>query len=109
MARAKYEDDITEKAIYAGDTPVGFCVYGIEPETNDPWIIALIIDKNHQNKGYGKETILLLIDELKRIAPNKCIYISHRLENKHAGRLYTNMGFTDTGKINENERVLIYK
>ncbi len=109
MARAKYEDDVKEKAIYAGDIPVGFCVYGIDPETSDPWIIAIVIDKHHQSKGYGKESVALLIGSLRAIAPGKAIYISHRPENARAARLYAKLGFLDTGKTIDGERVLVYR
>ena len=108
MARAKYEDDVKEKAIYVDNNLVGFCVYGIEPETDYPWIISIIIDKKYQNKGYGKAGIMLLISLLKSISSHKEIYICHRFENKHAEHVYKSIGFIETIKTIDNEKILVY-
>lgn len=58
--------------IYDGDTPVGFLMigYGVDDDWENPPAIAfgnyslwrLMIDRNHQGKGYGRQALKLTLD-----------------------------------------------
>ncbi len=105
MAECKYRKDFTEFAIYNDDLIVGFTVFGIEPETNNYWIIAIIISEQYQNKGFGKQAILKLVELLKNRPNCKKIFIGHHPENKIANHVYESLGFIDTGKVEDGEIV----
>ena len=107
--------------IYDNDTPIGFLMIGFD--TDDYWddapIIAkdnynlwrLMIDKNYQNKGYGKEAVRLALEFIKTFPCGKAEYcwLSYEPENEIASRLYHSFGFTETGETDGEELIAILK
>ena len=60
---------------------------------------SLYIDKEHQGKGYGKAAMEKMI-ELLRTMPNRMadyVYLAYEAENEAARKLYTSLGFVETG------------
>lgn len=93
IAESKYVDDFELRAVYWNDYLVGFLVYCKKPdEDGNHWIPALMIDENHQGKGYGKTAMKKLI-ELMELMGYKRIMIGHRPANFIAGGLYESLGF----------------
>ncbi|GFN32809.1 GNAT family N-acetyltransferase [Paenibacillus xylaniclasticus] len=93
IAESKYVDDWDLRAIYDDDVLVGFLVYCTKPDQDDNyWIPALMIDANHQGKGYGKAAMKALIG-LMSLANCTRIMIGHRPNNSIAGKLYESLGF----------------
>ena len=105
----------TAYAIYAGDTMVGFIQYSYTPLwPEDPWdsdsynLWKLMIDVNHQGKGYGKQAILKIIDEMKTMPNGPASYIDVHVcpDNEVAMKLYDSLGFKDSGLRNDDCIVL---
>lgn len=92
-------------AAYDGETMIGLTMYGYVDETEGDVvmkgheIIRLMIDHEHQNKGYGRAILNYVIAELKADPACDTIIIMFEPENEIARHLYTSIGFTDTGKI----------
>ena len=103
MAESKYNGDFKELAVYHQDEIVGFCVYGIDPDDGSPWIIALMIDKKYQGKGFGRETVKELVNLIWKNCDCNRIIIGHRPSNEIAGKLYESLGFERTGQIIDGE------
>jgi diamine N-acetyltransferase len=103
MAESKYNSDLKELAVYYQDEIVGFCVYGIDPDDGNPWIIALMIDKKYQGKGFGRETVKELINLIWKNCDCNKIIIGHRPNNVIAEKLYESLGFERTGQIIDGE------
>jgi len=93
LAEAKYETSYRPMAIYAGETLVGFSVYGKDPEDGSYWIVALLIDAKYQRRGYGREAVLALVDLMRQRHSCKQVIVGHRLENEAATALYESVGF----------------
>ena len=107
--------------IYEDDTPVGFLMIGFD--TDDYWDDApsiskgnynlwrLMIDKNHQKKGYGKEAVRLALEFIKTFPCGKAdfCWLSYEPENEVASRLYHSFGFAETGEMDGNERIAVLK
>ena len=57
----------------------------------------MMIDKKHQGKGYGKEAIKLVIEDIQSIKEDRhqTITLSYEPDNEHAKRLYEKMGFRE--------------
>ena len=70
------------------------------------WIIRLMIDKNHQRNGYGKDAILKVIEILRNKPGCHRIVTSYEPENLIAEKLYLSLGFEKTGRIEEGEIIL---
>jgi diamine N-acetyltransferase len=99
-------------AIYDKDTMVGFIMLSYckadetEPE-NIYCIWRLMIDKNHQGKGYGKETMAKAIELIKTFPHGEAtaVMLSYEPENLVAKALYAAFGFVETGEIEDDEAV----
>jgi len=93
-------------AIYNGMSPVGFAMYALDRDENEYWIYRLMLDKNQQRKGFGREAMKLLIAQIKKEAPDRrAIYISFEPNNEGAKRLYTSLGFVPDGREVDGETV----
>lgn len=95
--------------IYNGETPVGFLMIGfnIADEEDDPEKFPLLvnnyliwrfmIDKNYQNKGYGKKAMELALEFIRTFPCGKADYcwLSYNPENEIARKLYRSFGFEE--------------
>lgn len=102
-------ENLYSRAAYDGDEMVGFTMFGYDPETQPRryWIVRLMVDLDHQGKGYGRAIMNAVIDILKQQPGCDAIYISFEPENDPARALYSSLGFVDTGTIEEGE--VVYK
>lgn len=109
LAQSKYEPESVPLAAYDGETMVGFVMY--HPEDygiSQLWFIErLMVGQKYQGKGYGRATMETLIARLKAIPGYAAILISFVPENVAAQKLYSSLGFVDTGEIEEGE--LVYR
>lgn len=107
LAQAKFEPESVPLAIYDDATMVGFIMYHPEDyELAKIWFIErLMVGKQYQGKGYGRAGMSTLIDQLKAQSGYIAILISFVPENVAAEKLYTSLGFQDTGEIEEGEKV----
>ena len=62
-----------------------------------------MIDKNHQNKGYGKAAMQLALDFIRTWPCGEAEYcwLSYEPENEVARKLYKSFGFVEAEKIPE--------
>ncbi|WP_244991439.1 GNAT family N-acetyltransferase [Clostridium senegalense] len=99
-------------AIYDNDIMVGFIMlsYNEKDENDDKntyWVCRLMIDKDHQSKGYGKKTMIKALELIRTFPYGKAsaVYLSYEPENVVARTLYASLGFVETGKIEDGEMV----
>ncbi len=106
IAESKIYPECVPLGIYVKDRPVGFLMYAFNRADESYWVCRLMIDRYFQGKGYGKEAMSQIIDELKK-RPN-CDYLklSTSPGNLGAQRLYESLGFRKTGEIVEGEEVM---
>jgi diamine N-acetyltransferase len=105
-------------AIYDDDTMVGFIMMSFEPKGSDELfqedvyeIWRLMIDKKHQNKGLGKQTMKQALDIIKSFphGPAKTVVLSYDPHNTVAKHLYESFGFRETGDMDDDEMVSVLK
>ncbi|MBP1996665.1 GNAT family N-acetyltransferase [Paenibacillus eucommiae] len=89
-------------AIYAEEEQIGFAVYAVDPGDGNYWIMAFMIDKNFQSKGFGRIAMNALIRYIKTEHNCNKILLGHRPENERAANLYTSLGFMEI-KRNDSE------
>lgn len=100
IAESKYIKNWVVKAIYLGEELIGFTMYGLfEDEGGRVWLDRFMIDEKFQGKGYAKKILLQLIKHISKEFNNDKIYLSIFEENKHALRLYENIGFKFNGEL----------
>ncbi|MFD1175916.1 GNAT family N-acetyltransferase [Paenibacillus puldeungensis] len=109
IAQSKVEKGWITKAIYNEDTMVGFAMYGFSEEDGLFEICRIMIDHKFQRKGFGREALRLIIDELSHNKNCTEIYISFDPNNHSAQKLYEEIGFENTGQIMDDEMVYCLK
>ena len=108
LAEAYVQPQCTPRAIYAGDTMIGFAMTEFIAATGAFNIPRFMIDIDWQGGGYGGEALRAIIDALKSEREDAPILISLTPENEAARRLYERHGFEDTGQRFHGEDVLRY-
>ncbi|MCA9878509.1 MAG: GNAT family N-acetyltransferase [Thermomicrobiales bacterium] len=103
IANAAVEPTFVPLAIYANDALVGFAMYGQHPRTSAWWVIRLMIDREHQGKGYGRAAMKAVIAMMVERVGCDEIVTSFNPENTVAAHLYASLGFQPTGEIEDNE------
>ncbi len=102
IAEAHYppdDDPVWLRAIYAGETPVGFIMTSEAPDQGKYFLWRLMIDAKYQSKGYGSQAVELLIERI-RASPNpEELITSHLKDVGDAGTFYQRLGFVYTGEI----------
>jgi diamine N-acetyltransferase len=98
-------------AIMAGDTVIGYALYGYFPEdpTGECWVGRLMIGLDHQRKGYGRIALRQIVADLQTMADCSAILLSINPENAGARALYESEGFVHEGRIEDDELVFVYR
>ncbi len=86
-------------------------VYEDDPKLSDENYVLwrLMIDREHQGKGYGREALSLAIDYLRKnnkYGAKHC-WISYEATNEVARQMYFNFGFRETGEVSDGEIVAV--
>ena len=103
IVQSVFEENWTVKAVYADNILVGFTMYGYNDKESFYEICRIMIDRKHQRKGYGKQALRLMIDELRQKSDCNGIYLSTDPNNRKAINLYEGFGFKNTGKEIDDE------
>jgi diamine N-acetyltransferase len=100
------------RAIYAGDTPVGFVMIsdGItvtNPAYLGPYFLwRLLIDRRYQGRGYGSAALRLVV-EYVRMRPNARVLLCSAVQGPASPiGFYLRQGFRTTGEVHEGEIVI---
>jgi len=94
--------------IYNENQLIGFAMYGAFSKHKYTWIDRIMIDKDYQGKGYGKEAMLKLIDIVTDKYQVDDVYLSLYDDNKVARQLYERIGFHYINEKDKNGE-LIFK
>jgi len=108
LAQLNFLDDFHAKGIYADDEMVGFTLFGIDDEDHEYWMYRMMIDHKHQGKGYGKQAVQLVIEDIRSMKEERhqLINLSYEPENEVAKRLYGQLGFNEVeGFLVDGEQV----
>ncbi|HJQ30133.1 MAG TPA: GNAT family N-acetyltransferase [Rubrobacter sp.] len=100
-----YEEVWQPLAIYREGEPVGFAMWGLNREEQSHWIGGLVIGAEHQGKGYGRTAMEALLHHLAAQPGYREAALSCDPENTVARRLYTSLGFVETGERVDDELV----
>ena len=111
IAESKYYDGWKPVCVYNDDMLIGFAMYGKcseDVEHNRVWLDRFMIDRNFQGKGYGKQSLGVLIRHIKKLYNVSEIYLSIFEENSLALKMYKNLGFEFNGELDYGgEKVMV--
>ena len=100
------------RAIFAGDSPVGFVMISDNippgrPEYLGPYFLwRLLIDQRWQRRGYGRAALDLVVDYVRSRPGAQTLFTSHVPGEGSPLGFYLQYGFTLTGDIFDDEPVL---
>lgn len=97
IAQSKYEEGWIIKAITADRVLVGFTMYGYCEELKGYEICRFMLDQHFQGKGYGKEALKVIIEEMKNNFHCNKIFLSTAPDNERGKHIYKAAGFMPTG------------
>ena len=100
------DDPVWIRAIYAGNTPVGFMMTSEAPELGTYFLWRLMIDAQHQSQGYGKKALALLIARIVASPNAKELITSHLKGPGNPGPFYLKVGFEYTGEMIDRDHVM---
>ncbi|CAB5532235.1 Spermine/spermidine acetyltransferase [Pseudomonas putida] len=94
-----------EEAVQTGEL-VGFLMHALDPDENSRWIYRLMIDRNHQGRGYGRAALRALMAHLHSLPGGPSVALGVDPENVGARRLYASEGFVETGEVIDGELIM---
>ena len=105
ISESEIEPAFVPLAIYADDKVVGFAMYGLDPDDGKYWIYRLMIDVDHQGKGYGKAALMQLVRRLSELPDCDEVVAGYKPWHNVAGALFGELGFDRTGEMLSGEFV----
>lgn len=105
LAQSKFEPQARPRAIYAGDTLIGFIMYDLEMDDTPPQaaIYRFMIDKAYQKMGYGRAALTRTIEEIRQVPGLARISISYLKDNSVAKDFYASFGFVESDSAPDNK------
>ncbi|MGV2831863.1 GNAT family N-acetyltransferase [Myxosarcina sp. GI1(2024)] len=112
LAEALFSEEAWFRAIYYGESPVGFVMLYDEklrkvPSTNpEAFLWRFMVDAKFQGQGIGKTALELVIAHVRAKGVFTSIKTSYVPEPGSPEGFYLNQGFKHTGKMLDGEVVL---
>lgn len=97
LAESKFYPNMLPLAIYASERPVGFVMFGQQPDPRDQqfWIYRLMIAEGEQRRGYGRSAMEQVISRMAALPGCHEIVIGYERDNAVAARLYASLDFRE--------------
>lgn len=98
--------------VLAGHRPVGFVMIypWTEGEERVVTIVRLMIDQRFQGRGFGRAALLESLEWAQTIEPSVSRFsTSAKPDNTAAISLYKSVGFTPTGKLDDDGEIILSK
>ena len=108
IAQAHCSENAWMRAIYLGQTPIGFVLLHIGSDWEDGidcpgvFLWRFMIAKQYQGQGYGKIAIKVLTNHLKNLGIPR-LYTSYHLGKGSPEGFYRRLGFKPTGDFYGDE------
>ncbi|MBX3002617.1 MAG: GNAT family N-acetyltransferase [Anaerolineales bacterium] len=106
LAEALFQPKAWYRAVYAGETPVGFMMMEEDPEQGRYYLWRFLIGAEHQGKGYGYQAMQLLIERVKQLPKATEMTLSYVPDEHSPQPFYKKLGFVDTGEVDEDELIM---
>lgn len=111
LAQLNFLESFQAKGIYWNEEMIGFALYGIDEDDHEYWIYRMMIDKQHQGKGYAIKAIQLILEDIRaqKEDHHKTVTLSYEPTNEHARQVYQKAGFKEVeGLLIGDEQVARY-
>ena len=109
IAEAYFSKEAWFRGIYNGDDPVGFIMLYADSKKTEYFLWRLMIDQEHQGKGFGYLAMEQAIAHVKSLPGAKELVTSYVPGDGNPSPFYYKLGFEETGEWEEGEKVLKLK
>ena len=106
IAQAYFEPRAWFRAIYAGETPVGFLMTFEDSAEGACFLWRLMIAGYFQGRGYARRALDLLVEEIRTRLGASEIRSSYVEGPGGPGGFYRAYGFVETGEVEHGEIVI---
>ncbi len=111
IAQAHFQGEAWYRAAYDDEALVGFAMLYDptlveKPEEPDFFLWRLMIDKEHQGKGYGRAVVESLVEHVRTRPGARRLLVSHVKGAEKLSAFYRSLGFEYTGVESEGEVVM---
>jgi diamine N-acetyltransferase len=91
--------------LFLNDEPVGFAMTGLNLNHSrfQGLILRLMVAEKFQGRGYGRQAMQMMKEMFLTNKEVKAVCISYAPENEVARKLYSSLGFVETGEMLESE------
>ena len=103
LAEALFEPRAWYRAIYAGETPVGFAMLSIDTGTPTYYLWRLMIADGQQRKGYGRAALAAIVDHVRPLPGATELLVSWVPAPGGPEPFYLGLGFVPTGAVHDGE------
>ena len=103
FAQALFEPKAWYRAIYAGETPVGFLMLYDDPDEPNYFLWRLMIATPHQGKGFGRKAVEQLIEYVQTRPGATQLEVSCEEGPGSPEGFYAALGFRRSGKMFDDE------
>ena len=84
---------------------IGFLMWAINPADESGWLGGIMIDRNHQGQGYGRQAVQAAIRLLAEEQEVQHFALSYQPANVVARHLYGSLGFVEGDEWEDDEIV----
>lgn len=106
IAQAAYEPLAWLRAIYAGDTPVGFVMLYDDPFAPEYYLWRLMMDARYQRMGFARQALEQVIDYVLGRPSATELLLSYVPAPGGPQPFYASLGFVDTGEVHDGQNVM---
>ena len=103
IAQAHFEPHAWFRAVYAGETPVGFAMLYDDPEEQEYFLWRFMIAGPHHGKGFGRRALEQVIDYVRTRPGARALETSCGQGAGSPEGFYQALGFRRSGKIFDRE------
>lgn len=106
IAEAHFSENAWFRAVYAGETPVGFVLLFIDKEEAEYDLWRFMIDKNHQRQGYGSKALQRVIEYVGTLPEADELTLSYLPGEGDPSPFFEAFGFEDADEWVDEEKIL---
>jgi diamine N-acetyltransferase len=104
LAEAFATTKVWVRAIYAGETPVGFAMLSDDDERPRYYLWRFMVDARYQGMGFGGAALDLVHEYVRSRPGGDRIHLSYVPDDGGPGPFYRSFGYVDTGRVHDGER-----
>lgn len=106
IAQAYFSENAWFRAIYAGESPVGFLMFYKDTEKPEYFLWRMMIDDRYQRMGFGYKAMILLIDYVETLPGATELLTSCVPGEGSPEEFYRKLGFERTGEMDGIEVIM---